>query len=517
MNKYFFWLLPSFFCFALGARQAVQDDAALKDYVQKKVSLELEKQLLSDPLLEKRPMHQKKDVYLLPNLPFYTTYFNKQDFIQFLVSFDTASQAYIGNGHSRDLSKLVISDQPILVQDVLLASKLASTGKLISIAPLNTVELTKNAHYLSILAGQELVFDASLNQLQFAAHYARHFRKGDVAVGFYVPFKVAWQSMHLANELDPDIKAKLKDLEKGYSPCGTPGTVISGLAQASELQFFKKYNDLKQFVDDIFVKKNITHDEKTTIGGLSDLVGYFNVEIQSHRFSRIVTGASVLVPTAQECDANNFWQTPLGNGGNFETALFVTAQWEEGRWFNPYVHSKATYAFPMRVNKRVPEIIEHDGIKNKGQSASKKMVFGETLILGPTSSGGTAVDFAFSEPDSTVRGFADTIYKLKINTGPQFLFRLGNVFTSSNKKLLADLSYEFWLKGRDYVSHRAMAVDYDASMWGHNSDSMKHTLGLAGSYQIDKNWRTHLGGSYVFAGRNTPKRLMFDFSLNIEF
>lgn len=493
------------------------EDAVLKTYVQKAVSKELEKQILADALVEKRSIQRRKDIYLLPNVPFYTTYFNKKDFVQILASFDDASQSYASNGHSQDLSQLLFGQDPILIQNVVLASKLANEGKLGSLYPLTTPDLVKKSHFMSILADQELVFDASLQTFNLAAHYARHFKKGDVTIGLYVPFKVRWQRLYLTNDLDADIQAKLKLVEKGYLPCD-PSSNLPGLAQASELQFFKKYNNLRQFVDDIFSQKHIVFDEKSTLGGLGDIVLYGNVDIQSRYFSRFVTGASVLIPTAQESDANKLWDSQLGNGGSVEASLFLTLVWEQWRWWNPYIQTKGMYAVPVRKNRRVPHYITHDGITGKGQPATTKLIMGNTLILGPLTPTDNAADFAFSELDSTVRGFADGVKKIKINTGPQFVCRLGNtVARAFSRRGLIDLFYEFWLKGTDHFSHHQDNPGYDPSLWKNNSDAIKHTAGLAYSYQFDAGYRIHAGGNYVFAGRNAPKQLAFDLSLNMDF
>lgn len=520
IKKYFLVLLVSvsvFSMMAFGQDAQKREDEVLNTYIQKTVSKELEKQILEDALVDKRPLSRKKDIYLLPNLPFYTTYFNKRDFVQIIASFDDASQAYASNGGSQDLSKLWFGQDPILIQNVVLASKLASDGKLGSLYPLTTPDLVKKSHYMSILADQELVFDASLQTLNLAAHYARHFKKGDITIGLYIPFKVRWQHLYLTNDLDPAIQQKLKLVEKGYCPCD-PSSNIPGLAQNSELQFFKKYNNLRQFVDDMFTQKEIVFDEKATVGGLSDIVLYGNIDIQSRHFSRFVTGVSVLIPTAQEQDANKLWDSPLGNGGSVEASLFLTMVWETWRWWNPYVQTKGTYAFPVRQNRRVPHYITHDGITGKGQPASTKMLMGNTLILGPLTPTDVPADFAFSELDSTVRGFADGVKKIRINTGAQFVCRVGNtVARAFSKKGLLDLFYEFWLKGSDYLSHKQDNVGYDPSLWKNNTDAIKHTVGLAYSYQFDASYRLHIGGSYVFAGRNTPKQLACELSLNMDF
>lgn len=459
------------------------------------------------------------DLYLLPHWPYYTQFFQDNDLIKLSLGFDTASQAYAGRGGNEDLSKLIFGENPVLIKEILLASKLASGGQIISIDPLNSVDLAQNNntqrnHFLGILADQEVVFDASLDQYHASVDYARHFRDGDLTIGFHVPLKMRKQHLKLVNDLSQDNLRKLKNIERGRNAADTAD--IHNLAATDQLQFFKKFSNLDAFVTEILSRKGIALNKKETILGLSDVVAYANLDIPSSYVDRFVTGISVLMPTSRERDTGKLWYTDMGNGGFIETAGYGSFLWQRSRWFNPHVHVKATYLFAANVYRRVPMVNKFDGTNFNGIPVGVALPVNSRMIFGETFTFIAAQTFATS--DSTIRGFADQSRKVKVQPGPQFFARFGNTFDAIfSDKGFVDLYYDLFFKGKDYMARRRTDDVYQPTLLSHNTAAVSHTAGLTYSYQFDDQFRARLGANYVIAGRNTPKTFGVEVSLNAEF
>ncbi len=309
-------------------------------------------------------------------------------------------------------------------------------------------------------------------------------------------------------------------MQRGYDNSQTPPVPLANLENLPELQFYNKFDSLEDFVEEVLSRKGIALNKKETVAGLSDVVAYVNLDIPSRYFGRFVTGVSLLVPTARERDTGKLWYNDLGNGGFVETALFTSLLWQHSRWLNPYVHMKGSYSFAANVYRRIPMTNTYDGVNfnvdtriGPGQPVHGLIIFGESLkLLSPPA------DPTFAEPDSTVRGFADQVKKIKIQPGATFFCRVGNTIDALfTYKGFLDLYYDLYVKGKDYISGRHVDDAYVPSLINHNTWVISHTLGLDYSYQFDAQYRIRFGINYAFAGRNTPKTFGAELGFNAEF
>jgi hypothetical protein len=461
------------------------------------------------------------DIYLLPYWPAYTLFFEDNDLIQFDFCFDTASQAYNGRGSSENLSKLIFGEQSITIKEILLASKELQAGNLKhEFGGSQPEHDISPAHYLSILADQQVAFKASLDQYVGALSYARHFRKGDLTVGFYLPVKIKHQRLSITNDLTQDNVQKLEAVEEGtfFASTDSKSKEKNDNAKADkEIHFFDFYDNLEEFVTEILSRKDISLNKKETVLGLGDVMAYINVDIPSRYFDRIMLGMSVQIPTSNDRDTNKLWDADFGNGGFINLAIYGSFLWQQNRWFNPHAHIKGTYGFDANVNRRVPLTNVYDANTQKLNGISvgsgllcKDLIFGETLKY--------IQDVSFSEQDSTVRYFADQAKKVKIHPGAEFFGRLGNTIDAVfSYKGFLDLYYDLHIKGKDYATKRRLDDEYQPGILGHNSWSISHTLGLHYRYQFDAQYRAGLGLFYAIAGRNAPKTFGIDLALNAEF
>jgi hypothetical protein len=488
------------------------------------------------------------DIYLLPNWPFYSQFFQHGDLVQALFTFDTASQAYAGRGGTENLSKLIFGQNPITIQGILLASNLLELGDITSAAPafaaqVNSgagvavgsdanIALTQANHFLGILANQEVKFDASLDQYVGAINYARSFRKGEVTVGFYIPIKMRSQKLRITNDISTTNRDLLLNVQNGpgnqvtvNGVTYTPGNTGTPTPTNTALYFFEQYDNLTDFVDDILSRKGLSFNHKQTILGFTDMTGYITVEFLSRHVERMLVGLSLLIPTASGRDTGKLWYTDLGNGGFVETAAYLSLLWQRNRWFNPYVHVKGTLGLGANVDRRVPKTNTYDGISTfngikdavSGGSTSGLIIFGETLNFSPIQPPPAVppTSKAFAVDDSSVRQFADQADRVKVTPGPQFFCRLGNTIDAVfGYKGFLDLYYDLQLRGKDYIRRNS---PFDPGILTHNTASVSNTLGFNYSYQFDAQYRLRLGASYVFLGRNVGKTLGVDLTLNAEF
>ncbi len=455
---------------------------------------------------KRRTVKPSPDRYVLPNWPFESLFYEKNDFIQFTVNYGTATQGYSSRGHTQDLSKNVFGEN-VTLKDILLVSKLASEGKLKGTAgPFNVGTVVQKFHYLSILSDQNIDFDASQQTFGGAFNYARSYCKGAVSVGFNIPIVGKTHKLDLKDMSDAN-KTKLTNVQNGKNPDGTTisdGPNAAQMQAADQFLFFKQYPEgFESFIDAILAAKNMHLHHKNTQLGFGDMTGYVNVEMPSRYFDRFVTGFGLQLPTARERDFGNLWDQELGNGGFVEASTFGSVLWQRSDWLNPHVHTKVTYAFAAKVNRRVPT------------TESKEATL-RNLLLGQES--GLLPDANFSELDSSARGFADEVRKIKIRPGPELFVRVGNVFENFIfSRGCFDIFYDLKIKGRDYLARRRNDDPDNGSVLNLNSWSIAHNGGARFSYQFNDQYRCGFGGLYVFAGRNTPKTLAFDATLNIEF
>lgn len=464
-----------------------------------------------EPYINRGYERSNGDIYLMPYWPFYAQYFQHGDLIQGLFSFETASQAYGGHGKTQDLSKLVFGEQPITIQEILLASKLVDQNKLESNAMVNN-GLTMDDHYLKILADQEIHFKASVDHFIGAINYVRAFRNGDVTVGFHIPIKMRSQKLRITNDITPENRAKLKQAEANLA-----ATVLTPQNQPN-LYFSTQYENLTEFVEEILSRKGLSFNTKQTILGFSDVTGYVNVHISSRWVDQFLTGFSLQIPTARDRDTAKLWHTDLGNGGFIELSAYASLLWQRGRWLNPYVNIKGTLGLGANVSRRVPKVNTYDGGKifnginqlGPNQPIHGLIIFGETL---------NAINgIPFEQEDSGVRHFADQAIRTKIDPGPKLFFRLGNSIDAVfSCKGFLDLYYDLLMTGDDSAKRPRTDDVYRPDILTHNTAVISHAIGMNYSYQFDAQYRGRLGWSYVFAGRNVARNFGVDLTFNAEF
>lgn len=421
-------------------------------------------------------------VYKVPSWSFMSLPFEQRDLFQVELHANTATKAHASGGGSRDLSKLVFGEQDITIADILLVSKLAKAGKFGAAGPAN------NVADLTALADQPLIFDASQTEVGGSINYARHFSQGAVALGFQIPFVFKKHSLHLTNEMKPEVRAGL----------------TSPMSQYAALT-------LREVLDKILNAKGTNFNQSSTEAGVGDLNAFLHYEFTSKALERFLIGVHGVFPTGRLLNTQNLWSPELGNGGFTQIGGFVSLMWGYSWWLNPHLHTRLLYSVKANVNRRVPEMVSFNGTVVAGQTIPDNlMVLAEKVML--------QAGQAFSEPDSTVRYFSDNARRTKIQPGLEFWTKIGNVFERViwNRGFL-DIFYDLKVKGRNYLGFRRSDDVFDASIWTKNTHQIQHHIGADYSYQFNQNYRLTAGVDYIVAGRNAPKTLEGRLMFNAEF
>lgn len=438
--------------------------------------------------------------YTLPNFPYYALFFRKNHFIQILADYGLSDGVYGSSGGTKDLSSNVFGSETIIIQDILLVSKLAQAAKLKNgaVANLTTGADFKKNSYLSILANQKLDLHAWEQQFSVGLHYASNYYGGSLTLGLHIPVVGKTHRLRLKNEIDTDLQAQIIAAEMAVV--------------GPQFQFTKKYpGGLQDFLDDILAAKGMKFAKNdVTRVDLGDIDGYVHVNIKSKYIDRFNFGGRLVLPLSREKDFGELWNHELGNGGFIQVGSFLSMMWERGNFLKPYVHAQVDYLVGTGVTRRVPQF------RKNGADGTVLTDCNFPLGTGLQFEAGAELDPALQ--DSTVRGFADGVHKIKIHPGAELFFRIGNLFSQVIlKKGSFDIHYDLKIKGRSYLGSGGSQTLYDGSVLNIATWSVGHIIGAQYGYQANDSFRATFGSTYAVAGRNYPKELTFNLDLNFEF
>lgn len=516
-------------CFCLGssafAGMLDKDDEKLDREIKNRVSIKV-----SEAMRRKR-REQMKDIlypgdlqrqikklsspFKLPNWPFYSMFYDQRDLAQLAFSGSYASESFNSNGRSKDITNLVFKlgdcNQCMQIQDILLVSKLALTGHVIGTRVgcdgTGAHVLSPDAADLAALAKQKLLFDGSVTRFDCSLNFARHFLDGHLSFGCMIPFVYRHNKLKLKGcDLDPAIKAAIN----------APNPEIEVGGQTVEIPRHFANLSLQEIFGLILKSKGIDWCKGgKTETGIGDVTAFLHYDVDSKLFERFVVGLAGIFPTARDADVSRLWDATTGNGGFYQMRLFSSMLWNGKRFFNPHVHCSATFSFPGSLYKPVPKRVKYDGIlanRNGRVIPNDLMELADNVILQNGS------EFAFDTLDVCIGNFARTCKKIRFSPGPEFFFKLGNIFEGifSSRGFL-DVYYDLTLKGKDYLGDRKCIDDLDPRFWTRRSWQNAHRIGFDFSYQFDHQVRLFVGGLFTVAGRNSEKTYEGHIKLNIEF
>lgn len=426
-----------------------------------------------------------EDLYKKPAWPFEMLFAEHKDLFQVKTWGNYATSAYAANGSSHDLSKLAFGEKDLYFQDLLLALRLEKKGILDNYSILN------NAPWDSITGlyyDKKLLFYGESREYGVSLDFARYIKSDNIMIGLQVPF--AYKSHRLKFDTD------LVPFDR-YIPFAEP--VIDSYRTQQE-----------EILNWVLAPKGLSYLPKSSITGLGDISTFISFQAHTKYLERWIMGVNVLWPTAKDADTSKLWAPQLGNGFTkvsfYNSVMFNKQSW----YFNPHMFIKGTYQVTGHKDRRVPEVITHNG---KGSS-----VVGDDVMAH-----GGYVEYvegkAFTELDCEIPVFADNVRSVKVRPGPEVELRLGNMIEKFIfRRSFLDVYYNFRAKWKDHISYDNLSVCcWDVMKLKENTHQLEHKIGLDFAYQFDIHSRLQFGFNWVFAGINVPENIQGTLAVNVEF
>lgn len=457
---------------------------------------------------------QYADLYKIPAWPFHMMYADyKKDLFQANVHYDYAVDSFSSKGSSQNLSNLEFGESSFKFSDILLALKLEEK------------QILENNDFYSLvwnnLSGKDqqqnsifsfdkdLVFNAKSQEYGLSLDYLRYLKGKDVCIGFQLPIGYKSHKLKLSSPF-------------GFGTANF--TELEGVPTAA----YQKWKDipsqvyLQEYLNFVLAAKpsTLAYYPKSSITGIGDLSTFITMQVQSRYFEKFLLGFKVLWPTAKEADTKKLWAPTLGNGGFTEFVLYTSMLFNHQKsYFNPHFMLQIDFKAPGHIDKRVPKILSgspkdagHLSQTSDNQRLADMMALGDHVVFPDE-------DSKFENyPDSTVAAFADNVRSVKITPGPEFNFRLGNIFEKLIfRRAFLDVFYDFRGRLKDYIDGSLPRDQWNADKLKDRTDQIAHKIGFLYDYQFDYQTRLRLGVDYVFAGINVPSTVSGNLSIAAEF
>lgn len=415
------------------------------------------------------------DLYMLPAWPVTNWFFKDKALINATAFYDYATDGFDSDGSSRDIAALAFSENPIHVQDIVLASKLLEEGKLSFrdgghwISPVNQL--------INYWGDQEIKLNGKTEQYGLSLDFMRHVLRDDISVGIQVPVKF------MRNRLDLHMNFPTDYQSYNHADLQDEGEFASLVYKEA----------LKRILENKGIDK-----VGGSASGLGDITLFGNVEVTTKWIEKIVTGLKFVLPTGKKASSHKLWGPEMGNGGCTEVAAFISFLLKYKSYINPHLFLQAGFNIPTHVKRRVPAWDELAGDSDSAiYFPTDFMSLSDRFLL---NSGQSVADW-----DSTVRGFGDKTVSTKFEKGPEITARIGNVFEKFlSRRGFMDIFYNLRVKFED--SYRQVDRDlYKIDILEDNTKQVEHRLGLEYSYQFDSRTRMKAGMIYTIAGINVPK------------
>lgn len=413
-----------------------------------------------------------------PRWPGYASKVSKDYLLTFDTSYLYATDGYDAQGVNRDIARLSFSQNPIKVQDILLASKLAGTGKF---------TVNSNEDYLVRLKDRELIILGETNSSVTTFRAAHNIWGKKLAVGIRVP--VIFRRNFLRVSLD----------QSASDLFGNGAHSTLGAA------FTERYGaDTQLFVQDILKAKGINELGGSAFG-LGDVQPYLQVPIDFSCCEKGVAGVMFTIPTAKGTTKGKLWAPSLGSG-YYDTTLFFGMNTTYSKLINPHFYAQASFALPVnkgfRLPKRITKTIEKDANAAGIPFGSRIKAVTKTPID----------DF-----DTTVNGFGDSSSTTRFRRGDQLMLRVGNVMERMIlRQDFLQAYYDIKFKFEDHVAGLDEKI-YNLNSVRANTDQTGHLAGIAYQIKPDENVSIRWNAEYMFAGRNVAKSLELIFTVDFTF
>lgn len=430
------------------------------------------------------------DLYKSPAWPTQCTFSDDKAVIDLSLTYNHATDAYNNDGKRTDVSRLEFGYDPIRLEDISLAYKLAKENKVDLLIGGGDVLsfLGINKDYIMDINGKVDSYNTSLT-------LARYIWNNNVLVGVDAPLLY---KKH-------DLKVRIQD--RNSYQVGSNDSLYLDFANAAYVNALLESKGFKEI-----------GGSETGIGDVSVFV---NIHTGARTFERVMAGVKATFDTGKNADPNKLWGPALG-AGHTQFSAYTSMLVDYNRAFNPHCFIEATYGMPSHKNLRVPVRVkkESDTAMIVGEKKFNYINATASVTEQALSLGGVVThikDARFNEFDTKIKGFADQVHSVKIVPGMNFKVRVGNMVEKFIfRRGFLDVYYDLNVKFKD--AGRGLNVqDYDLSLVGAGTNSYAHKVGAEFSYQFDASSRFKAGAGYTFEGHNAPKNFELSTSLGYSF
>lgn len=497
------------------------------------------KKMRKDMLHEDAAAGAYADLYKSPTWPTSALFFEKPTLLNISLDYKYACDCYgsSGQGSKHNITKLTYGENPIRVQDILLASKLVTMDPPEAIQ-YDSLEggttLYDHNKYLNYLANELINLKGRSESWGMSFDFSRYIISNNVAVGCEIPVAYKRNRLRIHTKLsDAAIKPNGNLNDGAFGPISSEVLDIHDVQQdlAAANIFLRRYGaDLNHFVDDVLNAKGIYQLGGSTVG-LGDVAVFINGQMNSALYDKLIVGLRAQFPTGKKAAMHKLWAPDLGNGGFTEISGYGSVLFSCTKYLNPHFLADVSFGLPAHVNRRVPRRINLPAVEADDEVPGRTVnevnaLLKDAIALGDrvvrAQENGSALSdkttaVAIDDYDSIIRNFGDKVTNVRITKGSEFKLRAGNMFEGF---ILArgflDLFYDFRGKLKDNAT--GLAYDkYDVDSLVKDTVQLEHRIGFDWSYQADLFSRVHLGMLYTFAGRNVPKTIEVTGTFNYSF
>lgn len=415
------------------------------------------------------------------------------------------------------------------IADIFLLSRLSQTSHLYTSGVPGT-SLSESAQmanaaiwqYLALVAPTQVVFDADAHELGADISFVYRFNFGkciDVACSVGINIPVICRTHEL------DLRLINSNL---YSqiPYAAGDTTVR---DSTLTLFFNEFVSIEDFFyRAVLAPKGLTLDRKQQMIGFGDvsLFSTFDFAPSIECVDGLQVGFNLSLPTSPKPKGNSIWEIQLGSGA-VQLDLFANVIFNGGtKYFNPTVYIAGEFGFAFTNNGfRAPKIVSHvSSAPPYGQEVDAVTVgtppdglepnIPGLIVPGAPSGPGIPEVFTqyytttFSEVDSKVRFFADSVNQARIKQGAKVIIGVGNYFYATRDcQMRLGVFYDFTAKSADDIcvfNCGGVSTKFDLSLYNCMSEYAQriswhaaYKLGCCGEFMI--------GSQHVVAGKNVFK------------
>ena len=354
-------------------------------------------------------------------------------------------------------------------------------------------------HYLALLGEQQrIAFKCVESRQQLELLYSRRF-------GNRFSLQVACPFERVERHLTLDPHAEIDRANREALVDATANTLVR--SAMGEMRpgfdapgFYESYSNMDNFVQQVLHNSGIDFANKQEEVGLGDIWMKGTLGYEIPYVDECQVSAKLSLNTAKAKRNVALAEPELGNGAH---AVNVDGffGWRRGVYANPYVRVGLGYNVPTQTSARVPYKLNYGGANHLGdrllEAYPRTIPFSDVIVLGGA---------PFSEPESTIPGFASSLSKMTLRKGLSCAFEFGNRFEGCfGKPMHATIAYRYEAQQQHSITGLENAEQYAPGILTANTGRRSHDLLMSVGYRLSELCSIDGGITHRFAGRNSLK------------